>query len=135
MQDLYTDIEGVLQCSNAVAQVSDVTGRTCQTKPMRVPSVRRGSDRQSVGANDRKVLRDGDFGLWLWLIVTTKHSKNSDKSITIFFQTTKYFHRNTIHIDGVIVKVANRHGIASSLQQQPARSLHRWRGRRAAHLA
>ena len=46
----------------------------------------------------------------------TKHSKTSDKSITIAFQTTKYFHRNTIHIDGVIVKVANRHGVASSLQ-------------------
>ena len=102
---------------------------------MRVPSVRRGSDRPSVGATDRKVLRDGDFWLWLRVIVTTKHSKTSDKSITIFFQTTKYFHRNTIHIDGVIVKVANRHGVASSLQQQPTRSLHRWRGRRAAHLA
>ena len=95
------------------------------------PFGRRGSDRPSVGATDRKVLRGGDF----WLIVTTKHSKTSDKSITIFFQTTKYFHRNTIHIDGVIVKVANRHGVASSLQQQPTRSLHRWRGRRAAHLA
>ena len=51
----------VLHCSNAVAQVSDVIGRTCKTKPTRVPSVRRGSDRQSVGASDRKVLRDGDF--------------------------------------------------------------------------
>ena len=102
---------------------------------MCVPSVRRGSDRQSVGATDRKVLCDGDFRLWLRLIVITKHSKTSDKSITIFFQTTKYFHRNTIHIDGVIVKVANLHGVASSLQQQPNRSLHRWRGRRAAHLA
>ena len=40
--------------SNAVAQVSDVTGRTCQTKPMCVPSLRRGSDRPSVGATDRK---------------------------------------------------------------------------------
>ena len=100
---------------------------------MRDPSVRRGSDRPSVGATDRKVLSDGDFWLWLWLIVTTKHSKTSDKSIT--FQMTKYFHRNTIHIDGVIVKVANRHGVASLLQQQPTRSLHRWRGRRAAHLA
>ena len=102
---------------------------------MCVPSVRRGSDRPSVDATDCKVLRDGDFWLWLRLIVTTKHFKTSDKSITIFFQTTKYFHRNTIHIDGVIVKVANRHGVASSLQQQPTRSLHRWRGRRAAHLA
>ena len=102
---------------------------------MHVPSVRRGCDRPSVGATDHKVLRDGDFWLWLRLIVTTKHSKTSDKSITILFQTTKYFHRNTIHIDGVIVKVANRHGVASSLQQQPTRSLHRWRGRREAHLA
>ena len=102
---------------------------------MRVPSVGCGSDRPSVGAFDRKVLRDGDFWLWLQLIFTTKHSKTSDKSITIFFQMTKYFHRNTTHIDGVIVKVANRHGVASSLQQQPTRSLHRWRGRRAAHLA
>ena len=49
-------MEGVLHCSNAVAQVSDVTGRTCHTKPMRVPSVRPGSDRPSVGATDRKVL-------------------------------------------------------------------------------
>ena len=103
---------------------------------MRVPSVRHGSDRPSVGATDRKVLCDGDFWLWLRVIVTTKHSKTSDKSITtIFFQTTKYFHKNTIHIDGVIVKVANQHGVASSLQQQPTRSLHHWRGRRAAHLA
>ena len=94
-----------------------------------------GSDRPSVGATDRKVLRDGDLWLWLWLIVMTKHSKTSDKSITIFFQTTKYFHRYTIHIYGVIVMVANHHGAASSLQQQPSRSLHCRRGRRAAHLA
>ena len=102
---------------------------------MCVPLVRRGTDRPSIGATDRKVLCDGDFWLWLRLIVTTKHSKTSDKSITIFFQTTKYFHRNTLNIDGVIVKVANRHGVASSLQQQPTRSLHHWRGRRAAHIA
>ena len=31
--------------------------------------------------------------------------------------------------------VANRHGAASSLRQQPTRSLPRWWGRRAAHLA
>ena len=64
MQDLYTKIDGVLHCSNAVAQVSDVTGRTCQTKPMRVPLVRRGCDRPSVGATDRKVLTQwmSDFG-------------------------------------------------------------------------
>ena len=102
---------------------------------MRVPSVRRGSDRPSVRATDHKVLHDGDFWLWLRVIVMTKHTKISDKSITIFFQMTKYFHRNIIHIYGVIVTVANHHGAASSLQQQPSRSLHRWRGRRAAHLA
>ena len=51
----------VLHCSNAVAQVSDVSGRTCHTKPMRVPLVRRGSDRSFVGGTDCKVLRDGDF--------------------------------------------------------------------------